>query len=176
MVSFSRCANVWYTAFQQGITHHLNPNVLKGNPPSPRFKGIHTPHSHITSALPIPFNCPTRQRPPVPLFYPSVAPTLPISPADWGPLSSPKQPAAVQTDSPSSRCSNRGSLKTVGTAAQQLFAGHPDRAWSQKALDWVLLKHLALSFAALSSAGKVVWTFQLVKSSVRVLVLIKGTV
>lgn len=47
------------------------------------------------------FNCPKHQtETPLSPHPPSVAPTIPVSPADWGPLSSPKQPAAVQTGSP----------------------------------------------------------------------------
>ncbi|KAI4832360.1 hypothetical protein KUCAC02_015329, partial [Chaenocephalus aceratus] len=57
-------------------------------------------HSHLTSAFQTLFECPQQQtETPCPLSPPCITPTIPVSPADWGPLSS-RQPAAVQTDSP----------------------------------------------------------------------------
>lgn len=51
--------------------------------------------SHIDSALPTPLNHQTG----TPCPFPLCRTHHPISPAYWGPLSSPEQPAAVQTGS-----------------------------------------------------------------------------
>lgn len=75
----------------------------------------------------------TPDRDPLSPLPPSVAHCLPISPADWGPLSNVEKAAAIQTGSPVAGV-GVGVLKTVGTAAQQLFACHTDSACSQKAL------------------------------------------
>lgn len=71
------------------------PQSLKGSPkgihptpkPPPLSKSLFKSSKHQTET-------------PCPFSLPPVARSILISPADWGPLSSPEKPAAIQTGSP----------------------------------------------------------------------------